>query len=286
VKIAVAIPSLRRPGVLADALAMLRAQTRPADEVWVAVTSPEDLPPGAMGDPAVHVVFSPRGIASQRNAIVDRISAGIDLLVFLDDDVELHPEYLARAEEFATTRPDVVLFTGEVVVDGAASGEIDRAAARRALAEAVPSAEEVPGRHGYGCNMAVRTSVARELRFDERLPLYGWLEDRDFSVRASRRGVVLGYRGCLAAHLGYSGGREVGVRIGFQQVVHPAYLRRKGVLRLRQTCGLVARALLANLVRPSSSRVDRPGRLRGNLHGLREVFLGDADPAGVHDLDG
>ena len=39
-----------------------------------------------------------------------------------------------------------------------------------------------------GCNMAFRFSALRNVRFDERLPLYAWLEDHDFRGQVERRG--------------------------------------------------------------------------------------------------
>jgi GT2 family glycosyltransferase len=271
--------------MLRGAVDGLAAQNRPADETWVAVTSQADLPDGLDQETSVRVVVvTEPGITIQRNAILDRVSLGVDLVVFLDDDVELHPDYLAQAEAFAEGHPEVVLFTGEVVVDGAATGEIDREAARRALERTKAGSAVTTVEPAYGCNMVVRREIADELRFDERLRLYGWLEDRDFSVRAARRGDVVRYTGCQVAHLGYSGARENGLRLGFQQTVHPEYLRRKGVLPLRTTLLFIGRALLANMVRRSSGRVDRAGRLRGNLLGLREIFWGDADPRAIHRL--
>lgn len=285
-RIAVAIPSRGRPTVLADALRSLREQQRPADEVWLAVTAPEDLPADVHDDPTVRVVISPVGSALQRNAIIDRLSADVDLVVFLDDDAELHPDYLARAAAFARARPDVALFTGQVVVDGAATGEIDRPTARAALATATDSELVTDGVPGYGCNMVARGDVAREVRFDDRLPLYAWLEDRDFSVRASRLGKVVRYSGCRAAHLGFSGGRCSGVRLGYQQVVHPWYLHDKGVLTRREASWFIARAVAGNVLHAGSGRIDRPGRLRGNLHGLRDAVQAGADPARVFQLAG
>jgi glycosyltransferase involved in cell wall biosynthesis len=280
VHVAVAIASKGRPAVLADVLDSLRIQRRAADSVWVSVTERSDVPP-ELDDRVVRVLIGPPGLTTQRNAVIDALGPEVDVLVFLDDDAELHPDYLARAEAFLSARPDVVLFSGDAVADGAATGQLDRGTARDLLAGHEPGEDVVPGIPAYGCNMVVRADVARQVRFDEVLPLYGWLEDRDFSVRTSRFGTVVRYDGCALVHLGVSGGRENGTRLGYQQVVHPAYLHRKGVLRTGETVVFLGRALLANVLRRSSGRVDRPGRLRGNLLGLRSVLRGTPDPQGV-----
>ncbi len=285
-RIAVAIASRGRPDVLGAVLESLKAQTRPADETWVSVTSPADLPDDVHDTPSRRVVMARPGLTIQRNAIIDGVSSDVDLLVFLDDDAELHPCYLEQAEAFASGHPEVVLFTGKVLLDGAVTGEIDRDTARRALSTATLGSSVTARASAYGCNMVVRRDVADELRFDERLPLYGWLEDRDFSVRAARRGEVVRYDGCLLAHLGYSGGRQTGLRYGVQQTVHPEYLRRKGVLPLSKTVYFIFRALLANLGPVGGRRIDRPGRQRGNLLGLKEIARGDAYPHAVLGLPG
>jgi GT2 family glycosyltransferase len=283
VHVAVAIASKGRPGVLADVLDSLSTQLRFPDSVWVSVTGRGDVP-ADLDEQAVHLLIGPPGLTTQRNAVIDAIGPDVDVVVFLDDDAELHPDYLARAEAFLTARPDVVLFSGLVVADGAATGQLDRGTARALLQEHAPTDDVVPDIPAYGCNMVVRAVAARAVRFDEVLPLYGWLEDRDFSVRTARTGTVVRYDGCALVHLGVSGGRENGARLGYQQVVHPAYLRRKGVLRTGETVVFLARALRANVLRRSSGRVDRPGRLRGNLVGLRSVVRGRPDPQGVLQL--
>ena len=62
--------------------------------------------------------------------------------------------------------------------------------ARPAAAAGGRSPESRPTFSGYGCNMAVRLAPMREhgLRFDERLPLYGWQEDVDLSRRLAAFG--------------------------------------------------------------------------------------------------
>ena len=46
-------------------------------------------------------------------------------------------------------------------------------------------------RFPYGCNMAFRAQSIEHLTFDERLVLYGWLEDRDFAFRAGAAGRMI-----------------------------------------------------------------------------------------------
>ena len=89
--------------------------------------------------------------------------------------------------------------------------------------------QTVPAFNGYGCNMAVRSAVVRRhrLRFDERLPLYAWQEDVDFSRRLAPHGAILQLEGARGVHLGVKQGRSPGVQLGYAQVVNPLYLVRK-----------------------------------------------------------
>lgn len=283
-RLAVVVVSKGRAQIVGDLVASLRQQDRTPDEVWLSVPGVGDLPADMPGCSDLRVIHPAPGITVQRNAVLDAIDPSVDLLVFLDDDVVLHRGFLAAAEEFALARPDVALFTGRMVRDGAATGEVSRAEADLELSGRTPTRavrDDVPA---YGCNMVVRRSVAQSVRFDETLPLYGYLEDRDFGVRVSAYGALVEYSACEVIHLGAGSGRSSGIRLGFQQVVHPLYLRRKGTLTRRQAAYLVARVLVANLVGGRSARADRPGRLRGNLIGVRQSLIAGPRPAGVHDL--
>jgi GT2 family glycosyltransferase len=128
----------------------------------------------------------------------------------------------------------------------------------------------LPTFSGYGCNMAVRLAPVREhrIRFDERLPLYGWQEDVDLSRRLAQFGAVVRMEAARGVHLGAKSGRGSGVRLGYSQVANPIYLARKRMgYPLRRAVNHIARNLLSNIVRSTwpESYVDRRGRLRGNL---------------------
>jgi O-antigen/teichoic acid export membrane protein len=282
----VAIASKGRPSVLGASLASLGRQSRAPDSVWVAVPSAEDAPDD-LGYPGVTVLISAPGLTTQRNAILDAIPEDVDVLVFLDDDAEMHPLYLERAAALMDVHPEVALMCGLVVADGARTGEIERTAARARLDVRHPGDGLRRGVTAYGCNMVVRAATARSVRFDEALRLYGWLEDRDFGQRVARHGEVVEFAGCELVHLGVSNGRQSGERLGFQQVVHPVYLWRKGVLTLGIAAYLIARPVFPNLLRSltrSGGRSDSPGRLRGNLSGVRNVLRTGGDPRGVEQV--
>ena len=86
------------------------------------------------------------------------------------------------------------------------------------------TAEHIPG-----CNMAFRLPTARAagVEFDEALPLYGWLEDVDFSRRMAPYGKIISWPNCRGVHMAVKRGRTSGVKLGYSQVMNPFYLWRK-----------------------------------------------------------
>ena len=132
----------------------------------------------------------------------------------------------------------------------------------------------------YGCNMAFRVVDIAGHRFDERLPLYGWQEDTDFSRRVARGRPILRLHGLRGVHLGVKRGRVSGVRFGYSQIVNPLYLVRKGTGTGRWAANLIGRNVLANAalsLRPEPE-VDRFGRLKGNLIAAGHLLRGRCDP--------
>ena len=105
------------------------------------------------------------------------------------------------------------------------------------------------------------------------LPLYGWLEDVDFSRQLAPFGKIIRNEGMIGVHLGSKGGRGSGVRTGYSQIANPLYLWRKGTLRLDRALIQMCRNILANyakLMRPEPW-VDRRGRALGNALGFRDL---------------
>src|SRR5256885_1905456 len=83
---------------------------------------------------------------------------------------------------------------------------------------------------------------------NERLSLYGWLEDLDFARSMLRRGRVVKCTGARIAHLGVSSGRQSEARYGFSQVMNPFYLWRKGQISLVELLELCARPIAMNMM--------------------------------------
>lgn len=223
------------------------------------------------------------GLAHQRNRALQDPAPGTDIVVFFDDDFLPHEGWIEAVERRFRTDANVVAITGNVVADGikgpglsfveAAAALIDREG-RRSDPDRAPYSP-------YGCNMAFRRSAIEGLAFDERLVLYGWLEDRDFGGALAKRGgrsIRLGE--ALGVHLGVKAGRLSGRRLGYSQIVNPVYLRRKGTVTTASLIWHVFKNVTSNaaLSLYPEPYVDRFGRLRGNARGAAELVLGRASP--------
>ena len=147
--------------------------------------------------------------------------------------------------------------------------------------------DDDPGRYddmapagAYGCNMAFRATDIRQHRFDERLPLYGWQEDTDFSRLVARGRPIVRLHGLRGVHLGVKRGRVSGVRFGYSQIANPVYLTRKGTGTRRWAARLMGSNVLANVTLSfrAEHEVDRLGRLRGNLIAVGHWIRGRLDP--------
>ncbi|WP_226781560.1 glycosyltransferase family 2 protein [Oceaniglobus trochenteri] len=287
-KIAVAIATTGRPDVVQGALADLAHQGRPADRIILSATGPEDTGPVP---PGVEVLTGPRGLTRQRNAVLAALDDA-DVVLFLDDDFVMAPDYLARLDALLGAHSAVGIVTGNVLADGIGTAGLNMGQAHQILERAMTTPRDaslVEVNNAYGCNMAFRCAPIRAhgLRFDERLPLYGWLEDVDFSRRAARYGRCVQARDLLGVHLGTKGGRTSGRRLGYSQVANPVYLAAARTMRRGHALRMIARNLAANIARSPWPEpwVDRRGRLGGNLAAFGDLLRGRLHPERVLTLE-
>ncbi|MBO1325144.1 glycosyltransferase [Acetobacter sp. TBRC 12305] len=287
-KITVGIATSGRPAILRETVAELQRQTHPPTRIIVCAPTPQDvadLPPA----PNLTIVQGARGLAHQRNVILDQ-AGDADLVVFFDDDFIPDRAYLAQCANAFAGNPDIVVATGRVLADGAKGPGLSVEDARALLAD--PATNPVAGLpmvqptwSAYGCNMAYRLSTIRDagLRFDERLPLYGWYEDIDFSRRAGALGLIACVNGAKGVHLGSKLGRTPGRKLGYSQVANPLYLARKGSYPLDHALRSIARNIAMNTLRSlwSEPYIDRRGRVVGNWLGLRDAVLGRIAPENI-----
>ncbi|MDO5758104.1 MAG: glycosyltransferase [Rhodobacterales bacterium] len=294
-KIAVAIATVGRPQILGHAIRDLARQTRQPDRTIISATSFDDVDPSILSDrPArIDIIYGGRGLPRQRNAVLDALGDE-DVVLFLDDDFMMAPDFLCRLEELMSAQPSIGIVTGDVLADGIGNAGLTPPQAQtildRAMDEPCPDLSDlIDVNNGYGCNMAFRCAPIRThgLRFDEQLPLYAWLEDVDFSRRAAAYGRCVKAMALRGVHLGIKGGRTSGVRLGYSQVANPIYLIGRATMQRRHAARLISRNIAANLAKSlwSEPWVDRRGRLHGNLLALADLIRGRIDPLRVLDLE-
>ncbi len=287
-RIAIGIATIGRRDVLSEAVAELAFQTRPADTIVVCGASPGDVDQAqleTLGLP-LRVIFSEPGSAHQRNAIFDNL-VGFDAVLFIDDDFLMRKDYVEHLERVLENHPDVTVVTGHVLADGAHSAGVPLGEARSILARSTAATDSrlEEAYSGYGCNMAVRLAplVTHGIRFNERLPLYAWLEDLDLSRRLARHGRIVKSRALQGVHMAVKTGRTSGRRYGYSQIANPIDLYRDGVIPLSVVLSHIGKPVASNLIRSLAPEpyIDRRGRLFGNLKAGWDLLRGRLKPDAI-----
>ena len=286
-KTAVVVSSVNRPQVLHETVLALSRQTIPPLSIIVSLCDTCSLLPETSCLPGVKIVQGQPGLTRQRNAGLSAVPSGAEYVLFLDDDTELAPNYLESMERLFDGRDDLAVASAVFAMDGLRIGRpLSREEAIAAVNRQPCGYRTEPAEGITGCNIFVRRPVAESVRFDERLPLSGWLEDFDFSVRSRAHGrVVWNFETC-AAHLGIQrASRERGFLVGYAQVANSYYLCQKGIIpsfsnllgtywlpmfRHNLHC-LLRCALYRNS--PWNLVFDPPGRMAGSTRALLDAAL-------------
>ena len=283
-RVAAAIATKGRPTATTWVVRLLARQTVRPDQVILSASAEADLGPYDADGLRVDVLIGSAGSSVQRNRALDALAPDIDVVIFLDDDFAPERRWIEQCALVFAADPSLAGLSGRTLRDGATGRPVtwDEAIAlvdgvEAAVRERAPLE---PCTSLYGCNMACRVQSIAGLRFDERLVLYGWLEDKDFSRRLARRGRLVRCRWLLGVHLGMQGGRVSGRRFGYSQVVNAIYLHRKGVLSRTEALSNVVRALGMNCVKSvrPEAHLDRRGRLIGNVIGIADLCIGSVKP--------
>jgi hypothetical protein len=233
-------------------------------------------------------------LPAQRNRALSLIRDRVDIVVFFDDDFIPSRFWIERIQFLFATQAEVGTVTGRVLADGVTAGGLPMSEGQSIVnkadfSEKMPTPSNYNSRVAspYGCNMAFRTKTIEGLMFDERLALYGWLEDLDFGLRAGARGGMISSDLVWGVHLGVKGARASGIRFGYSQVVNPWYLMKKGLIPRFDACRRVTRGLVGNAIKSIASQkshVDRRGRLKGNIIGIKDIIAGKWRPEKVAEL--
>jgi GT2 family glycosyltransferase len=290
-KLGLVIASHGRPEILQQVLMRLMSQPRAPDDIVLSAVTAADVSEFCHGIGNLRAVFGSAGLTSQRNRGISSLIATTDLIAFIDDDFIVGDDYFLNIEKIFEQDDSIVAVNGDVIADGANSPGITFEEGLR-LAEQycgrekpAPFMREIRGT--YGCNMTFRASSIGSLRFDERLPLYGWQEDLDFCGALRGRGRIVRTNRVWGVHLGTKRGKGSELRLGYSQIINPAYIVSKGNMSLGYAFRLAARNFLANLIKSikPESYVDRRGRLRGNLIGIAHLIAGRLTPEYILELE-
>lgn len=284
-KIYIGIATKGRPEILGQTLEMIEAQVRLPEKVILCPAGESDLPDQLLQTDKfpIEIVSGPVGSSAQRNTIISA-SQDADVLLFLDDDFFIASYFLSNLENLFAAQPDIVIATGEVAADGIGGPGFSPDQAKLIVRDIVQTEKSKVSEtySGYGCNMAVRMAAVtkHKIRFDEKLPLYAWQEDVDFSRQLSGHGRIVKDTSLNGVHLGHRSGRSPGLRLGYSQVANPIFLFGKGTVSFAFAARLVTRNGLKNMMRFPFPEpyVDRRGRLKGNLLALLHLIQGKLDP--------
>lgn len=284
-RIDIGIATSDRRDVLRDTISHLSSLHPLPHRIIVCPAKPEhiDRQAALALDCNVHVIDGPQGLPAQRNAVLDASDA--DVMIFLDDDFLPATNFVEEVAKIFTAHREMVVATGHVIADGIIGPGLDTDTGLRLLKADNGASDAViaPVFNAYGCNMVLRMAPIRQhgLRFDETLPLYGWLEDVDFSRQLAPFGKIVRANSLRGVHLGTKrSGRTPGRKLGYSQIANRVYLARKGSLPWLQALGGMARNISANLLHWHAPEpwVDRRGRLAGNALAIGDWLSGKVQP--------
>jgi GT2 family glycosyltransferase len=288
--IAVGIATVGRPGILCETIHELGKQCRRPDHVFVSHSTDNDITGLIADSDSTTYIRAPLGLTKQRNAIL-KAADDFDVVVFFDDDFFPGPRYLEIVEKAFLSNESYQIVTGTLLADGIKGPGIVPSTARSLIERDRGTSTPLRATemyNGYGCNLAVRLApiLQHKIFFDEDLPLYGWLEDVDFSRRVAKQGKIVKVDGARGVHLGTKFGRTSGVRLGYSQIANPIYMVGRGTFSRTRALEQMMRNVLSNLSRAlfPEPNIDRVGRLRGNLIALSDLLRSRCHPGRISDL--
>jgi hypothetical protein len=287
IRVAVLLATKGRPEAAAQLIRVLQEQSVTPSIVVVSATDASDIAAQVPTDLNVEYIFGPAGLTAQRNRALDRVRTCADVVIFFDDDFAPAGNWVEQCALLFASESTIAGANGIVLRDGAKTLPISWEEAQEAIAAQRPKRPLLSDIVDlYGCNMAFRVSAIDGLLFDERLVLYGWLEDKEFSRKAAKKGRLVECNSLVGVHLGLQAGRVSGKKYGYSQIVNAWYLYKKGALSRDEVSFHLLKALIVNsakALRPER-HIDRRGRLRGNLIGIGHLLSGVCRPEGATEL--
>lgn len=226
------------------------------------------VPFAATGVEVLHRPDLP-GLPAARNALLAASTAAV--VVFLDDDCEIAPDFVARIRHLARTEPGWCAWGPVVERRGRWTRRLHRLVHLGALHDPrrlLAGPDDRPSLALFGCCFAVRRVVASAVGFDARRPGYALGEDLDFFLRLRRAQGRICARfvsHLYGLHRQDGGDRSDPLRRGMAKGAFLHWLARRHGGGNPATIAHLALALLA----AASGHGQEPADWRGVLRGLR-----------------
>ena len=288
IRVAVILATKGRPQAVPELIGLLENQSLAPSTIVISATAASDIEIPLATDLNVEYVFGPTGLTAQRNAGLERVRGRADVAIFFDDDFAPAGNWIEQCVGLFSSESNIAGANGIVIRDGVKTQPMSWQEARHIIAASRSDDPRTVSDIAdlYGCNMAFRMSAIDDMQFDERLALYGWLEDKEFSRKAAKKGRLVECNSLVGVHLGLQSGRVSGKRYGYSQIVNAWYLYKKGALSLREASFHILKPLLVNTAKTfrPENHIDRLGRLHGNLVGVIHLLSGACRPEKVTEL--
>jgi glycosyltransferase involved in cell wall biosynthesis len=210
---------------------------------------------------ANHIFTDQKGLTVQRNIGIKNTNKNADIIFFFDDDIVLEDDYIEIIVNIFKEDIDYKIggVDGFPLQDG------------KMLYSKNDAYEITPVKSLYGCNMAFRVAAIKNLWFDEKLSLYGWLEDWDFSTAVSKNYKLLRCNQAYCYHMQSQDGRINGKKLGYMQIANRHYLNKKHGLDTKSDLLYFVKQTLLNLIR--SYKHSYFDRFRGNAKAFFNVVI-------------
>ena len=272
--------SANRPGILHESLLCLTKQTLPCS-IFLSVPSRADVSDLTTQLPGIEIIYGTQGASAQRNRALSKIGGSPEFIAFFDDDVEVEAHYMEELQSTYRQQSGVVMVNGanlahDIYPAGTLTRELSRQLIEDRLKNGLSNENCLPTPTGYGCRMSFRGSLLGKVQFDERLPLYSFLEDYDFSLACRKFGNIVENPRALSVHIEVASGRTALKKRGYSEVVNPIYIARKNAVGLRRALWGAFWLTIRN-GRVAAFTSERK-RFQGNLVGWRKLLLGEVDP--------
>jgi glycosyltransferase involved in cell wall biosynthesis len=154
------------------------------------------------------------GLTVQRNIGIEKLLDETDVVTFLDDDFYVDSDYFENLYASFESDSSLAGAQGALHRDGKVICTLPQ--------------EDKPVKNLYGCNMSYRKSAIGNLRFDEKLKMYAFKEDWDFSYSVyEKNGKLMMLHKCKGVH-DQSQDKPVNDRkMGYMVVANDCYIKRK-----------------------------------------------------------